>query len=436
MSPADEAARPHPEAAYQRWLDALAGAGWPAGPGHEGERVPVHQALGRVTAEPVTARWPSPRGACAAMDGIAVRAADLDAASVVVDGAGQGDGPRSGPPVRLAPGAFRWIDTGDPMPAEADTVVVRERVLEQADGSVHVAPAEPGAPGARRHGPAAPGHHVRATGEDFAAGEVLVPAGRRLRPGDLAAAAAGGHATVPVRGRPAVAIIPTGDEIRPVGSVPHPGDILDTNSLMLAARCRQLGAVPTVSDVVPDDPDLLAAELRRVCGHADLVLVIAGSSRGRDDHAPAVLAQVGGLVVAGVALRPGHPALLGYAKRLGERPGIAPVIGLPGYPLASAVVFERFAAPVLAALGAQNTGQEPVTARLDRDWGSPAGVEEWVLVTLGPNGADGPRPATPARRGASSISQLAQADAWWPVRAGRSHYQAGDWIEVIPLPGG
>ncbi|HEY0938105.1 MAG TPA: molybdopterin molybdotransferase MoeA [Trebonia sp.] len=439
--------RPVPGAAYDRWLDALARAGWPGRAGErDAEQIGVAAALGRVTVAPVTARWPSPRCACAAMDGIAVRAADLAAASAT---GRPGARPEpDGQAVRLPAGVFEWIDTGDPVPDGLDTVVMRERLLPQDDGSIIVTAA---ADGGRTGGHAVSSRHVRAVGEDFAAGELLVPAGWRLRPGDLAAAAAGGHLTVAVTREPVVAIIPTGDEIRPLGSALRRGDILDTNSLMLAARCRQLGSVPVVSPVVPDDPDLLAAELRHAAAHADLVLVIAGSSRGRDDHAGAVLAQVGGVAVAGVAVRPGHPALLGHAKRPGisrrhpadpagsavpdHRAGIAPVIGLPGYPLATAVVFELFAVPMLGAL----TGQAPVggrvRARLDRDWSSPAGVEEWVLVTLGPAGDPGIPLATPDKRGAGSISQLARADAWWPVPAGQVSLAAGTEIEIFPLPG-
>jgi len=246
---------------------------------------------------------------------------------------------------------------------------------------------------------------------------------------------------VAVAWRPVVAIIPTGDEIRPVGTVPRFGDIIDTNSLMLAARCRQLGAMPLVSAVVPDDPDALAVELRRAAGQADLVLVIAGSSRGRGDHAGAVLAQVGGVAVAGVAVRPGHPALLGHAKRpevsdAGRWAGIAPVIGLPGYPLATAVTFELFGAPMLAALTGQAPVRDRVRVRLDRDWASPADVEDWVLVTLADDPAGGVPLATPARRGASSISQLARADAWWPIPAGQGTFTAGTQVEVIPVPDG
>lgn len=460
MNPNEEPARPTPEEAYARWLNALAGAGWPGRPGagcsgaesdaRGSEQVPVGEALGRVAAAPVTARWPSPRADCAAMDGIAVRAADLETAassagaSTADDGTGADARADSGT-VRLVAGLFEWIDTGDPMPAGADTVVVRERLRPQADGSVLITAAAGG-----QAGHAASKQNVRTAGEDFAAGELLVPAGRRLRPGDLAAAAAGGHAAVAVTPRPVVAIIPTGDEIRPAGSTLHYGDIADTNSLMLAARCRQLGAVPAVSAVVPDDPDALAAELRHAAARADLVLVIAGSSRGRGDHAGAVLAQVGGVAVAGVAVRPGHPALLGHAKRpeggqsqpggltpqAGYLGGIAPVIGLPGYPIATAVIFELFAVPLLAALEGTLPVKDTVLARLDRDWASPADVEDWVLVTLTPDADGGIPHATPARRGAGSISLLARASAWWPIPAGQTGFTAGARIEILPIRAG
>jgi putative molybdopterin biosynthesis protein len=455
----DGGVRPVPRIARERWLDSLFRAGWRGtedrgtdhpgtGDGRDSERVAVGEALGRVTTAPVVARWPSPRTDCAAMDGIAVRAADLAAARALTVTDGQpGDDPAGGQAARLPAGVFEWIDTGDPMPASADTVIVRERLLPQADGSVVITAAGGGPGDGQRTGHAARGRNVRTAGEDFGAGQPLVPAGRRLRPGDLAAAAAGGHVTVTVARRPVVAIIPTGDEIRPVGTVPSFGDIIDTNSLMLSARCRQLGALPVVSAVVPDDPDALAVQLRHAAGLADLVLVIAGSSRGRGDHAAAVLAQVGEVAVAGVAVRPGHPALLGHAKRPEAaqghpaeghpacRTGIAPVIGLPGYPLATAVIFELFAVPVLGALTGQATARDRVLARLDRDWSSPADVEDWVLVTLAPCDAGSVPAATPARRGAGSISLLARADAWWPIPAGQGVFTSGTEVEVVPIRG-
>jgi putative molybdopterin biosynthesis protein len=405
------------------------------------EHVPAAEGLGRVTAAPVHARGPLPRSDCAAMDGIAVTAAvvaaAVAAAGVVAAGvvaAGAAAAPPTcastaadtGDQAVLPRGAFEWIDTGDLMPAGTDTVIERERVVPRDDGGVLVT--------GRAGGDLAPrGRNVRAAAEDFAAGELLVPAGRRLRPADLAVAVAGGHATLAVARRPTVAIIPTGDEIRPVGAALRHGDFTDTNSLMLAARCRQAGARPAVSAVQPDDPDTLAAEIRRSAADADLVLVIAGSSRGRGDHTPAVLAQVGGVAVAGAALRPGHPVLLGHAKPGDGSDGIVPVVGVPGYPLAAAVICELFALPLLAAIGGWRHAPDTRPAVLDRDWASPPGVEEWVPVRL-TRSADRVV-ATPGRRGAGSVSRLARADAWWPIPPGQGSFPAGTEIEVRPIPG-
>ena len=371
MSPASSG-QPRPAVAYALWLDSLTRAGWEAGPAAE-------QVAGGRRARPGQRR--SDR-----------RPVAVAPVRLLGDGRHRGPGRRAdrrchaaeGGAVLLPAGTFEWIDTGDPMPGDADTVVMREWLLPQKDGGLIIVPGGLTAGGAdatstvstgtgdpATGGIAVPlGKNVRLVGEDFAAGAELVPAGRRLRPGDLAAAAAGGHSTVLVARQPVVAIIPTGDEIRPLGSTARPGEILDTNSLMLAARCRQLNAIPALSEIQPDDPDALAAEIRRCAHDADLVLVIAGSSRGRGDHAAAVLAQVGGVAVTGVAVRPGHPALLGHAKHPGSaarptasgRAGVAPVIGLPGYPLASAVIFELFAAPLLAALQGVRPAVRPARA--------------------------------------------------------------------------
>ncbi|HXZ78101.1 MAG TPA: molybdopterin-binding protein, partial [Streptosporangiaceae bacterium] len=295
--------RPSPQAAYAQWIDACTAAGWRAAAA--AEPVPVSAALGRVTATPVRARWPSPRSACAAMDGIAISAGSADAAGSV-DGAGSAG---TAGVWELAASAFAWVDTGDPLPEGMDTVVERERVRFGADGSAQIT------------GPAPRGLNVRARGEDFPAGQLLIPAGHRLRPADLAGAAAAGHAALEVARRPVAAIIPTGDEIRPVGSALGPGDVTDSNSLLLALRAGEAGARALVSDIQPDDPDALAAELRRAALAADLVLVIAGSSAGRSDHTAAVIGRAGGVAVRGVAVRPGHPVLLGHAGLDGMRAG-------------------------------------------------------------------------------------------------------------------
>jgi putative molybdopterin biosynthesis protein len=129
------------------------------------------------------------------------------------------------------------------------------------------------------------------------------------------------------------AIIPTGDEIRPLGSVLGPGEVTDSNSLLLASRAGETGARPLVSDVQPDDPDVIAREIRRAALAADIVLIIAGSSAGRSDHTATVIARTGGLAVRGVAVRPGHPVLLGYVQpeqaRAGHSATAVPLIGFP-----------------------------------------------------------------------------------------------------------
>ena len=420
MSITTRRGRLSPQNAYARWTEACAAAGWRGSP--VPEKVHVADGLDRVLAEPVRARWPSPRCDCAAMDGIAM--AGPAAAGEVIPAT-----------------AFAWVDTGDPVPAWADTVVAREQTRIRSDGSAVVT------------APARRGLNVRTRGEDFAVGARLVPAGRRLRPADLAAAAAAGHTTLLVTRQPVVAIVPTGDEVRPVGTPLGRGDIVDSNSVMLAARAAQVGAWTGVSEVQPDDPTAIAAAVRRAAAVADLVLVLAGSSVGRHDHTAAVLGQVGAETVHGVAVRPGHPVLLGHARAgqrgQGEVPGgqqvprprhaAVPVIGVPGYPLAAAVIFELFGVPVLAALhGRPIPGPgDAQLAVLDCGWTSAPDVEEWIPVTLSAASAPVTLPlATPCKgRGAGTLSRLVYADAWWRHPIGQGQIHRGDLIEVFPTAG-
>lgn len=369
------------------WRAACVAAGCPART--PGERAPLAEAVGRVTAEPVVALRSSPAYAAAAMDGIAVHAAETAAGGLVED--------------------FVVVDTGDPMPPGYDAVVMREDV-RLVDGKAELAR------------PTTPGRHVRPVGEDVHAGEEVLPAGHLLRPFDVAAAAAAGHETLMVHQAPRVAIVPTGDEIRPIGSALAPGEILDTNSLMLAAQARELGCRTHITEVVPDDPAELLAALRAAAAHADLVVLIAGSSAGRDDHTAAVVGAAGALAVHGVAVRPGHPVVLGVADR-------TPVLGAPGYPVSAALTFEIFAAPVLAAL--QNTAppRRPVAeATLTSDLHSTETSEDWIRVRLD-RAADGLL-ATPLTRRAGVLSSLVRADGLVVLPAGVASPVAGDRVQV------
>jgi putative molybdopterin biosynthesis protein len=370
-------------------------AAWLAGV----ERVDVVElaladALGRVTAAPVWALRSSPAYDAAAMDGIAVRAADTVGATETA-------------PRRISD--FALVDTGDALPDGCDAVVMREQ-LHWEEGVPEVRAA------------AAPWQHVRTIGEDVSATELLLPEGHRLRPVDLAAAAGAGHTTVAVRRAPHVAVIPTGDELRPLGSEPAPGELLDTNSLMLAAQAREAGCTVETLPVVPDDPARIAAALRDAAARADLVIVIAGSSAGRDDHTADVVAEAGTLLVHGVAVKPGHPVVLGRA-------GGTAVLGAPGYPVSAALTFDIFALPLLAALeGAAPVDRPRARARLARRLASSLGADDWVRVRLGR--VRGGLVATPLPRGAGVLSSLVRADGLLVVPAALEGHDAGAEVEV------
>src|SRR5215510_8922026 len=212
--------------ALRAWRDAREAAGCPAR--IAAARVPVEEAAGLVTAGPVWATRSSPPFDAAGMDGIAVRAADTLGASETT-------------PVYLEPPAYDVVDTGDPMPDGRDAVVMREHV-HYSDGTAELRAAVP------------PYQHVRSIGEDVSSAELLLPEGHRLRATDVAAAAAAGATHLLVRRRPVVAVLPTGDEVRPVGTQTGPGEILDTNSLMLATQAREAGCEAHTLPIEPDDP--------------------------------------------------------------------------------------------------------------------------------------------------------------------------------------
>jgi putative molybdopterin biosynthesis protein len=401
--------RPAAEA-LAAWEEACADAGCPER--LEAIRLPLDQAVGRVTAEPVWARTSSPPFDAAAMDGIAVHASDTIGASETT-------------PVRLEAGAFEIVDTGDPIPGDFDAVVMREDVHE-VDGGVELQAA------------AAPYQHVRSIGEDVSAAELLLPAGHRLRPVDVAAAGAAGATELVVRRRPVVTVIPTGDELRPVGSELGEGDLPDTNSVMLAAQAEAVGCEAHRFEITPDAPERIAEAVRAAAARSDLVIVIAGSSAGRDDHTAEVVAEVGTLAVHGVAVRPGHPVVLGVvhgdtAAGSGAA-GATPVLGAPGYPVSAALTFDIFAAPLLARLEGAPPPEGPVAkARLARKLASTMGMDDWVRVRLGR--VDDRLVATPLPRGAGVLTSLVRADGLLVVPAELEGHHAGEEVTIRLLRG-
>ena len=345
----------------------------------------------------------SPPFDAAAMDGIAVHSGETV-------GAGETS------PVRLETGSFEIVDTGDPIPGDFDAVVMREDVHE-VEGGVELQAA------------AAPFQHVRSIGEDVSAAELLLPAGHRLRAVDVAAAGAAGAKELVVRRRPVVTVIPTGDELRPVGTeLKEKRRLPDTNGVMLAAQAEAAGCSEAHRfEITPDVPEQIAEAVRAAAARSDLVIVIAGSSAGRDDHTAEVVASVGTLAVHGVAVRPGHPVVLGVADQ-------TPVLGAPGYPVSAALTFDIFAAPLLARLEGAPPPEAPVArARLARKLASTMGMDNWVRVRLGRVG--GRMVATPLPRGAGVLTSLVRADGLLVVPAALEGHHAGEEVTVRLLRG-
>lgn len=381
-------------AAMAAWLDACRDANCPER--LDPVRVPVADALGRVTAEPVWATRSSPAADLAAMDGIAVRSVETNGASPTT-------------PKLLPADHYVVVDTGDPVPEGFDAVVMRENVHYVGEAAEIMAAVPPY-------------QHQRSIGEDVSAGELLLPEGHRMRPVDIASAAAAGATDVVVRRRPRVVVVPTGDEIVPVGSEPEHGEILDTNSLMLVAQAREAGCEAWATAIEPDDIERIGTAVRTAAAEADLVVVVAGSSAGRDDYTAGVVADLGVLAVHGVAVRPGHPVVLGVVDE-------TPVIGCPGYPVSAALTFEIFAIPLLAGLEGVAPSRRPsVSARLARKLPSVIGMDDWVRVRLG--AVHGEVVASPLPRGAGVLTSLVRADGLLRVPAGIEGHHAGERVSV------
>lgn len=360
------------------------------------EEVDVRAAVGRVLAEGLVARRSSPHFAGAAMDGIAVRSEDLREAGEAA-------------PVVLPPGAYADIDTGDPVPAGFDAVVMEEGLSRQADGSVEVRES------------ASPWDHVRLVGEDVTAGELLIPARTRVTPYAVGGALAAGVTRVRVLARPRVRIQPTGTEIVPPEQEPAPGEIVEFNGAVLAGLLREWGAAPDLAAPLPDERDVLVQAVRDASSAYDLTLIIAGSSAGREDFIPGIIAEHGELAFHGVMMMPGKPVAAG---RVGQKV----VVGLPGYPASCYLCAETLVRPCLARMLGQDEVAEQVTARLQRKLPSRVGMAELVRVHLAR--LRGAWIAVPGRSGAGLVSSLFASDGILTVPALSEGLPEGAQAEV------
>jgi molybdopterin molybdotransferase/putative molybdopterin biosynthesis protein len=368
------------------------------------EQVVVEEALGRVTAEPVFARLSVPHYHAAAMDGIAVRADDTLGASETS-------------PIQLQVSAQAiWVDTGDPLPPDTNAVIMAEQVQDLGEGRLEILAA------------VAPWQHVRSMGEDLVATELVLPENHVLSAVDLGALTASGHTCIAVRTRPRVAILPTGSELVPAADGPlPPGAIVDFNSVVLAGQVREWGGAPTRLPITPDDRNLLLSRVRAALEQHDIVVVNAGSSAGSEDYTAGIVREFGELLVHGVAIRPGHPLVLGVA-------GGKALIGLPGYPVSAILTSELFLKPLVYRLqGVPVVPRPAARATITRKLLSPMGEEEYVRVKLGQVGER--LIAAPLSRGAGVIMSMVRADGLLRIPRFSEGVHAGAQVEVELLRG-
>jgi len=382
--------------AIQKYRDALKGAGI-NGP-LAGERIPITEALGRVTSEAVIAKISSPFYHSAAMDGITVRFIDTLGATETK-------------PKRLrVPVQARYVDTGDPMPDDSDAVIMIEDVEKISETEIEILK------------PATPWQHVRLVGEDIVATEMIISENHVIRPVDMAAMIASGHTEVSVRRRPVVSIIPTGTELVAPGTELTKGDIIDFNSTMLSAMAAECGAEANRRSIIKDDAAQLGNAIMDALSKSDIVVINAGSSAGREDFTVDVIAGLGKVFVHGVSIKPGKPVILGIVKG-------KPVIGIPGYPVSAALTFSLFVKPLIHALqGLQSPEPDTLKAKLSRQVASTLGQEEFIRVKLG--SVSGKLIATPVTRGAGALMSLVRADGVIRVPSSIEGLAAGQEVSV------
>jgi putative molybdopterin biosynthesis protein len=321
------------------------------------------------------------------------------------------------------------VDTGDALPIGFDAVVPIE-VTQPIAGEDEVWRQ------VEIRAAIAPWANVRPLGEDMVASELVLPAGQPLRPVDLGAIAASGHATVVVRRQPRVAVIPTGSELVPLGTSPGPGQVLESNSVVLAGQVQTWGGQCDRFGIVRDDLAAIREAIAKAAEGHDLILLNAGSSAGREDYSAQAIQALGEVWVHGIAVRPGHPVILGRVRVPSraaasgrETPGEVPIIGVPGFAASAALTGEIFVRPLLDQwLGRPSSDGPTLEAVLTRKVHSPLGDTEFLRVSVGRVGQK--VVAAPLARGAGVISSLVRADGIVQIPRYVQGYAAGERVTV------
>jgi len=385
----------------------------------EGRRQPLLESLGQVLAEDIRAGFDVPPLDNSAMDGYAVRYADVSAASPenpvtlsVIDTIAAGAVSR----LTVTTGTAARIMTGAPLPAGADTVVPFEETDETTRGEVI------DRIGIHRASQAA---NVRRAGEDISKGSLVIAAGTRLGPAQLGVLASLGHAEINVIRRPVVAVLATGDELAELGMPLAPGHIYNSNSYSVAALVLRYGGLPRVLGIARDNADSLREKLA-AARDADMIITSGGVSMGDYDIVKEILAEAGEINFWQVRMKPGKPLAFGQI-------GGVPHLGLPGNPVSSMVSFEIFARPALyKMMGRTNLAPRTVQATLADAVGNRDGRRVFTRVVL--SGTDGDYHASPAGpQGSGVLTSMIRGNGLAVIPEARDRVEAGERVEVILL---
>jgi molybdopterin molybdotransferase len=378
-------------------------------------RLPLSDAHGCVAAEDVVAGVDLPEFASSAMDGYAVRAADVEGASPsspaelkVIGRALIGRRPEG----TVGHGEAMRIATGAPIPGGADAIVPIENATEETGGVVRLL-----------HGPAA-GTHVRPQGEDVREGDVLVPAGKRLGAPELGLLANAGEPTPLVHPRPRVVVLSTGDELVPPTDAPAFGQVRDSNAYTIFGALREAGATPVLAGIVRDDVDSFREMIFNFEIQADAFVSSGGVSVGERDVVKAAFFRRGDVDFYKVAMQPGMPQAFGQVEG-------KPYFGLPGNPVSVFVSLEVFVRPaVLKMMGRRQLFRPEITARLTEEVRGPRGKLQFARVQVRREAAGWTARPT-GGRGSNLISTVARANGLAMVPAGTEIVPAGSSVRVM-----
>ena len=396
----------------------------------EPERVGLLEAAGRVLAEEITADRDIPPLTNSAMDGYAVRGADISQAQHparlrVVGEVAAGHVSQ----MRVEPGMAMRIMTGAPVPAGADTVVRFEDTRPStgsghrlSSGWIEILKAPP------------TGANVRAAGEDVHAGQVILQPGKLLRPQEIGMLAAVGRVEVAVVRQPRVAILATGDEVVPPNQTPGPGQIRDANSYIVAAQVQAFGGLPLLLEVARDREDLVRRGMREALTQkADFIITSGGVSVGDFDLVKQVLAAEGEMHFWSLNMKPGRPLAFGQICPPSQRGGGVPLLGLPGNPVAVMISTELFGRPALMKMQGFTDWSRPVVqARLSQPIRRKDGRRHYLRVRLRETSA-GYEAMLTGDQGSGILNSLVQADGLAVIPEEANHLPAGAEVEVLLL---